>query len=160
MTPEEFIERAKVGDIAHIRDEAPSNASGQSCCIIGILRYSDATSFMVETTGMTGNNGEVTIGFVVKKRHVEKLNNESSSGYDDLHKRYLAGHLIYARWYEADYFDKLTPCGSHEHSGKCSGYNSAEKNDKAQQFQKDVNFFFKDLAEEWVSPGENGFKFL
>ena len=31
---------------------------------------------------------------------------------------------------------------------------------KDEQLRKDVGFFFKDLTEEWVSPGKNGFEFL
>ena len=161
MTPEEFIKRAKVGDIVHICEYAGTNAAGKSVKIIGIQRPDseddpDETLFVVDMTGITNDEGRQQ-GFILKQAHIEDLNNDDSSGYEALYTRVIIKkEVVYARWYSAENFDMLSHCDS----GRCNGFNPAVIKEKDQQFQKDVNFFFKDLAEEWVSPGKNGFKFL
>ena len=160
MTPEEIIEKAKVGDTIHIRDEANTNAAGKDVKIIGIEVFVAADPvFLVELTGQINLSGG-QIGFILTHAHIDELNAPGCSGYDELNKRVLAKEKVYARWYGAGWFDNIIPGDSRERSGKCSGYKPAIKDEKTEQYQKDVEFFFKDLAQEWVSPKKNGFEFL
>jgi hypothetical protein len=159
MTKDEVIKTAKIGDLVHIKDEAPTNIKGRWVKIIAIFNESEDKSnpdFLVELNGiMKLRDPTKNDGWTIDKCNIHEVNNGFSSGYEALMAR-IQTEEVYGRWLNPYYIDDVKSGNS---SG-CKAFQPKSEDEKSQQLRKDINFFFKDLAEPWESPKKNGFEFL